>query len=138
MADAVSSLMQGKVIFDPIMEKLWTAAEFVDLLKSNNNAERPDFHVRVVWRSESDGCYAVTKGLRKVGIAELRSEIQNRDHEVLVSGLLLRMAFALFRAPTSTADFEIKEHGDEFKVKRTTDFIEGYQIVKIQRSRDLV
>jgi hypothetical protein len=68
----------------------------------------------VVWKSDLDGHYARTHGLRKVGLEELRTDPQEEDREVLMVGLMTRLAYQLFRKPDDLGPFEFDEFGDVF------------------------
>lgn len=114
LADALSESMGGQVVFDHVSEKLWTSEEFRGMLEKNGNCERPEFHVRVAWKSDEDGSYARTFGLRKLGMVELRTDPQEDDREVLMVGLMTRLAFQLFRKPDEEGPFEFDEYGDTF------------------------
>ncbi len=114
MVDAFSEFMEGSVIFDHVSERIWTAEEFRGFLEKNGNCERPEAHFRVVWKSDEDGSYARTYGMRKIGMDELRTDPQEDDREVLMVGLLTRLAFHLFRKPEEEGPFEFDEYGDIF------------------------
>lgn len=135
LADAMSDLADGLVVYDLVAEKLFTSEEFTGQLESNNNAERPDVHVRVVWHVEDDGYgYATTKGLRKVGLPELKTDPVEPDQEVLVTGLLHRTAHALVRNQDQTSVLEYEEFGDTFIVE-FKDRVGDCTMVGIKRRR---
>ncbi|MBS1707253.1 MAG: hypothetical protein JSS65_00875 [Armatimonadetes bacterium] len=114
LADAVAELTGGTVVFDQVMERLWTAEEFHAALNEKPNCERPDFHVQVAWQEQEDGFYLQTRGLRKVGWPELLSGPHDQDHEVLMRGLMTRLAFHIVRRPAETGPFEFDEFDDTF------------------------
>jgi hypothetical protein len=121
LADAMSDLAEGLIVYDVVCEQIYAAEDFRALLEKNNNAERPDIHVRVVWHLDQDGSgTAATKGLRKVGLAELRTDPVEPDQEVLVTGLLHRAAHQLVRAPSTEGPLEFEEFGDTFILERFT------------------
>lgn len=132
-ADSVGEQAGGLVVFDPVMEKLWTYPEFHALLASNNNAERPDFHFRVVWEKRDEGCYALTRGLRKVGHAEWKVGPVECDQEVLVVGLLLRAGQKVMRQPQELHTFEFEEYGDQFVFTPGEKLIDGQRPVSLVR-----
>ncbi len=132
MADSLSDLMGGLVVFDHVMERMWTADDFREILVKNNNAERPDFHIRVDWVVEADACYARTFGMRKLGWSELRTVDQERDHEVLVTGLMLRLTQQIFRKPEERGPFEFEDFGDSFIIELGEEE-DGFQRVHIKR-----
>jgi hypothetical protein len=136
LADAMVDLAEGLLVYDVVCEQIYSAEDFTALLEKNNNAERPDIHVRVLWQvdaAEGHG-YAVTKGMRKVGMAELRTDPVEADQEVLVAGLLHRMAHQLVRKPEEEGPMEFEEFGDTFILERT-DFDGESTHVSIKRRR---
>lgn len=120
LADTMTDLAEGLIVYDVVCEQLYTAHDFKALLEKNNNTERPDVHVRVLWHvDQADGAgYAVTKGLRKVGLPELKTDPVQADQEVLVTGLLHRAAHSLIREPGTDQAFEFEEFGDTFILER--------------------
>lgn len=132
MADAIAQFMDGYVVFDHVAERMWTAEEFHALLSRNNNAERPEFHVRVAWVDEVGGCYARTFGMPKIGWRELRSEAQDRDQEVLITGLMIRLSHQIFRRPDERGPFEFEEFGDTF-IAELGEAEDGFEIVNLKR-----
>ncbi|MBX3114670.1 MAG: hypothetical protein KF836_08905 [Fimbriimonadaceae bacterium] len=132
MTEAISEMMNGQVVFDHIGEKMWTAEDFRSMLQQTNNTERPEFHVRVQWKQDEDSCYARTYGLRKVGLAELKSDPQESDREVLITGLMMRLAFQLVRKPDEQGPFEFDEFGDLF-ILELGELEDGIRKVAIRR-----
>jgi len=132
MADAIAEMMDGQVVFDHVSEKMWTAEDFHAMLQQTNNTERPEFHIRVKWKLEEDACYARTYGLRKVGLAELKSDPQESDREVLITGLMMRLAFQLVRKPDDVGPFEFDEFGDLF-ILELGELEDGLRRVSIRR-----
>ena len=132
LADTVSDLMGGLVVFDHQAEMLWTSDQFRSVLQHSPNCERPEFHVRVAWKRSEDGAFAQTFGLKKVGLRDLRSDIQEEDHKVLVTGLLMRLAFQLVREPDSAGPWEFDEFGDNFSLRRNGR-IEEHDLIAMTR-----
>ena len=116
LADAMTDLSEGLIVYDVVCEQIYSAEDFRALLEKNNNAERPDMTVRVSWgvdRTDGTG-YAETKGLRKLGMEEMRTDSVEADQEILIVGLLMRVAHELVRDPCKQGPFEYKEYGDTF------------------------
>ena len=136
LADTVSDLAVGTLVYDVVCEQIYSAEDFKSLLESNNNAERPDIHVRAVWkRDEMDNSgYAETKGLRKVGLKEMKTDTVQSDQEILVVGLLLRAAHELMRKPAHEGGFEYEEYGDTFVLEPREEKGE-HTLVSIKRRR---
>ena len=58
--------------------------------------------------------FAETKGLRKLGMEEMRTDAVEADQEILIVGLLMRVAHELVRDPSKEGPFEYEEYGDTF------------------------
>ena len=122
LADAVCHLVDGLVVYDRLAEELMTSSELTSRLKTNGDAERPDFHIRVIWRNEEEGLgFAETRGLRKVGRRELRTDPTESDQQVLISGLLRKMSNAIFASPDTEGPYEYEEYGDKFILEPRDD-----------------
>lgn len=132
LADAVADLTEAKVVYDRVAEKLWTADDFHKFLAANANAERPECHIRVVWTEEPNGFVAKTLGLRKVGNVEIKTDPQEADGEVLITGLMMRLAQHLFRTPEDLGPIELEEFGDVFIIT-LDEPVEGYRQAHITR-----
>ena len=119
LADAVSELTDGLLVYDVVCEQIHTAEEFRDELAANGNAERPEMHVRVLWHVDDDGetGYATTQGMRKLGLPELKTDPVAPDQQVLVTGLLHRTAHQVFRSPKIEEPIEYEEFGDTFIIE---------------------
>lgn len=131
-ADAVASLTGGTVIFDRISQEIWTAEEFHAKLESNNNAERPDFHIRTEWIRTEEGARIVTRGLRKLGMSEWRTDFLPEDYEVLAMALMIRATSMLVRDPNPSFPISLEEYGDTFMIAPDGES-DGYTKVMIQR-----
>ncbi len=136
LADTMTDLAEGLIVYDVVCEQIYTSEDFTALLEKNNNAERPDMHVRVLWHiDDAEGFgFASTKGLRKVGHSELRTDPVEADQEVLISGLLHRAAHQIMRKPEEEGPMEFEEFGDTFILERT-EYKGEYTQVAIKRRR---
>jgi hypothetical protein len=132
-ADTVGEQAGGLVVFDPVMEMMWTYPDFHAMLAANNNTERPDFHLRVLWKREEDSCFAITRGLRKVGVAEWRVGPVECDEEVLVVGLLIRAAQRFMRNLEDSGPYEFEEYGHTFILTLTENLHDGMRPVTLHR-----
>lgn len=135
MADAISELSEGAVIYDTVSEQIWTSEDFHKILSENPNTERPESHIRVVWDRVEDGSFARTLGLRKFGITELKTKVQEEDNERLITGLLMRLAFTSARALNLEDEYEFDEFGDKFVIKTTDILDEDGRVVEITRMK---
>lgn len=135
LADAVSDLTQAQVIYDTVSQELFKSEDFHERLNKTPIVERPDFHVRVIWKTEEQGRYAETRGLLKIGQHEWRSELMEADEEVLIVGLVMRAAFAQFRDPQATGPWEFEEFGDTFIISKTDRIHDGHRLIEIKRRR---
>lgn len=135
LTDAVSGLSDALVIYDTVSQELFKSEDFHDKLNRNPIVERPDYHVRVLWKTEEQGRFAETRGLQKVGHHEWRTELMEADEEVLIVGLVMRAAFAQFRDTQASGPWEFEEFGDTFVIEKTDRIEDGFRIIQIKRRR---
>jgi len=131
-ADAVGELTKGSVVLDRISQEIWTAEDFSARLAANNNAERPDFHIRLDWVRNEEGNRIVTRGLRKLGRREWRTELLPEDYEVLATALMIRATSSLMRDAEPSFPISIEEYGDTFLIE-PAEVEDGFTSVKIYR-----
>jgi len=116
LADAVSELGEGQLIFDVVAEKLMTRAELSDYLRKHAEVSGPDFHTQVVWRAGIDSGYAETRGLVKVGHKELRTPNTPSDQRILVVAVLQEAIRQIWSTPILPETLEIQAFDDRFRV----------------------
>lgn len=116
LADALSDLGGGRVVFDPVTEWIWTAEEFKQALAARPNAEIVSWHLRVAWRPTEAGGRVETRGLRKVGLPELRSEDLPSDHKTLGLALFEEAAGRLWKDRVVPEAMEIELQGARFRL----------------------
>jgi len=114
LADAMSDLTEGTAVFDRITGQVWTASEFHDELAGNNRGSRPTLQVRVFWRCDGEVGRVKTRGLRKVGLAEIETLPLPPDQEVLATGLVMRLAHEGLRKMKLPTQMETEEYGTTF------------------------
>ncbi|MBX3096866.1 MAG: hypothetical protein KF812_08390 [Fimbriimonadaceae bacterium] len=114
LADSMSDLANGTAVFDRITGQVWTSAEFKKELEANNNGARPSLQIRVFWKCDGEVGRVLTRGLRKVGLAELESLPLPPDQEVLATGLMMRLAHEGFRKMKLPNQLETEEYEDQF------------------------
>lgn len=132
LADALADLAGGLCIYDHVTDELFTKEEFAARLEQNNNAERPNIHIRVLWRETASGGIVETRGLRKVGHREWRIGEFERDQEVLATAVVMRAAHRLFRDPALAGPYEVEEFEDVF-VLTPTGTEEGFTRLDVVR-----
>lgn len=114
MASAVAALGQGSVIFDKVQEKLFTVERFDELLNESVDCARPEFHTRILWIADEEVGHAETRGLRKIGLRELRTAPVLPDQRTLVTQLLQEAVGILWKLPTMPPSIEIEIFDDQF------------------------
>jgi hypothetical protein len=132
-ADAIAELGQGSLIYDAIGERLWTRSTLAELLAREPDLTRSDTHLRVIWR-EAGGLHAETRGLKKVGQLELRTEVMADQDRVLVERALLEAATQLWDAAETPAEAAFDWYGDTLHVTFDRPR-EGWRPVRIMRER---
>lgn len=114
LAGAMLDLTEGVAVYDPVMESLWSAEEFRALLSASTVASRPSMHVRTLWQEDGPSAWAETRGLAKVGLAELRTDYVEKDLRVLALHLLEQAAGRALRQMQTPTTLELDEYGDTF------------------------
>jgi hypothetical protein len=115
-AGAVLDLCDGTAVLDRVARVFWLRDDFAGLLGRRPRVDGFDTHCRVVWERWGDGFRARTLGLRKVGRPELVTQVQEEDHESLVTGLLRQAAREAFRDPARQGPWRIEAFGDVFEL----------------------
>lgn len=110
-------LCGGMAVYDPVLERLWTADEFDQELRQTPNAARIDLHLRVAWVEAEDGFHARTKGLRKIGLPELVLGPMDADQEALSLTVVSEAAGRLWKAPVLVDRMEVQAFGDTFELR---------------------
>lgn len=134
LASTLARMLKSELIFDTVSERFWLVEELEAELERSNDAERPDLHVRVVWQETTDGCSARSLGLRKVGLQDIRSGLQDRDHEVIVTDILHHAACRLFAKGAEGLPLEYAAHDDVFEVSPESSS-DGLLTVRLVRKR---
>lgn len=127
MADAMSDLTNALLVYDVVTEQIYKAEAFTKTLADNNNAERSEAHVRVVWVTDQiEGTsFGVTKGLRKNGVTELKTDPVDTDKKTLVITILENVAKTILKGKKIEEPFEIKEFDDTYLIEllpESTDY----------------
>jgi hypothetical protein len=133
MADTVSDLCDGLAVLDRETLEIQTSEEWKQKLSSSVKVDRPDLHVRVVWKQMEEGWTAQTLGLRKIGRDEWQTEPQEKDMEVLAMGIVMNAAHKVFRDPHDEGPFEMESFGGRFHLHLLPERIEGRQLVRLTR-----
>jgi hypothetical protein len=131
LAEAVAELMKGQVIYDRHAQKIWTKAEFQELLQENNNVESSRFHLKTAWTQEGAKHRASLLGLSKIGRYDWIADQLDSDQEVLIMDLLRQSADQLWEG--AEPPLEVEAFGDTFVVDLEGDLIDDMQPVQIKR-----
>lgn len=114
LAAAVCRIVAGTIVYDPVSQAFYTPEDFDKLLGAQEGAERPEAHLRTLKKEGPDGVWYESRGLRKLGCKELRSDFQDTDSDVIVDHLLWEVCLRLFQEPESLGPFEIEAFGGRF------------------------
>ncbi|MBS1721714.1 MAG: hypothetical protein JSS66_01775 [Armatimonadetes bacterium] len=136
LADGVARLLKARLVYDTVAERFWDPTALANELTRDNNAERPDLHLRTLWNVSSDGCRAETLGLRKVGRSELVTALQEPDQETLIVSVVSEAATRMFRNPGISLPLEVLSFGDTFIVEQNGQ-LDGKTLVRLTRRQQL-
>ncbi len=117
LAEAYAELAGGTVIYDRTKEELLTLRELKEALKSHRDITTLEDQVRVIWQIDGQGGRAETRGLRKVGLPELSTQIMEADEEVLVMEVLCEAAKKLWEVGSPSDVVEVVVFGDIFRIE---------------------
>ena len=115
-ADAMAELGDSKLIYDSTGRRLFLKEELEALLRENPDATRVPLHVRAIWKETAASCCAETRGLRKIGLNEIRTGAMEPDEKVLVTQLMELAVDELWATGTMPEDVEVEAYGDQFKL----------------------
>jgi hypothetical protein len=115
-AAAYAALGGGSLIYDQTAERLIPLDAFERDLREHFDVTLPNLHTRVLWKREGEGCRAETRGLRKVGHAELVTPPIESDERTLVGQLLEALIEQLWTTPTLPEQVELEAFEDRFRV----------------------
>lgn len=136
MAEAVSFLSQGTLVYDVVSERISKAEDFSAVLAKSGKVETADFHVRTAWtaNSEDGSLQASTKGFRKIGSPELRTDPVQADMKTLVASLMDEVVKWVYAERVMEGSCNFDQYGDSFTVQ-VSQGTEGFLRVAIKRTR---
>jgi hypothetical protein len=118
LADAVAELGSGSAIFDPISDRLETVEEFRQRLQDHPNQERIDHHLRMIWTLAEVGGVVETRGLRKIGLPELKTNPVPEDERSIVSSVVEELAARLWAGKEKLSpEHELELFGQAFSLR---------------------
>jgi hypothetical protein len=124
-ADAVAELAHGSVIYDRVAERLWTRPELAEALNRDFKGQDSDLHVATRWFGAAEGGWVETRGLRKIGLAEMKTAHMERDQQVLIRAVVELAVEKVWSAVKLDDEIMVTLFDDEFKVvsgKRGAEF----------------
>ena len=135
LALVLSMLGNGAVIYDLIQRELFSTPEFEKLIGKRAESKRAEAHVRVVWEKGLEP-FAMTHGLRKKGLPELRSKPMEADEEFLVTNLMFEAARDVWDKGQLPATTEVEMFGDLFHLSYRPSEKNPGRYVEIQMMRE--
>ena len=119
MALAIADLAGAKVIFDTVSEQLISVDELRETLGRDGNAATAEFHLRIVWTRSGGGGMAETRGLVKVGVPEIATEIADEDQRVLLTAVLEEAAKQAWQLRALPPSLTVEAYQDLFELQVT-------------------
>lgn len=116
LAAALADAAEGRVIYDVVAERFWLPSELHAALAEDPDARRHAIHVTLHWRRHAEVGTAETRGLRKLGLPELRSDSAAFDQEVLVLELMAQAVEEVWSGRVIPAELAVRDYGDEFRL----------------------
>lgn len=135
-ADAVADLGGGSVIFDVKAEKLMDRQEVEDDLKANFDATGYLIHTQVIWRRTAAGGVAETRGLGKIGLADLRTGEMEPDQRVIATNVMTEAIRCIWDNGDLPESVEVVSFDDTFKVQfeKMKNALTKVRILRVQIS----
>jgi hypothetical protein len=116
-SDAVADLAEGLVVYDVSQGRMWSRDDLRRALAEDLDATRCEMHVRTIWRDLAAECIAETRGLKKLGVPELRTVPMESDEQVLVTQVLQDAVDRVWTQNHLGEEVEVEEYGDTFKIQ---------------------
>lgn len=98
LTDAMAEIAQCPVLYDLVLEALYTPSEYHAILTANKRHRIHDLHLRVDWVPATSGGIVRTWGLQKVGLPELETAPLPSDQQVLSTAALEHFAREMMEA----------------------------------------
>jgi len=130
-ADAMAELGNGKIIFDVKARKLITREELMQVLKENFDATICSLHTDVIWKKSGRGGTVETRGLNKIGVAELKSGELELDQRVIATTVMTEAVKSLWDLGTLPETLEVKSFDDTFSIL-VEDGMANVRILRVQ------
>jgi hypothetical protein len=135
-ADAVAELSGGEAIFDVKAERLMSRSELETALRENFDATVSSLHTQVVWKKTSRGAVVETRGLTKIGLAELRTGEMEADQRVIATNVMTEAVRCIWDNGILPESVEVTTFDDTFKVQfeKMKDALTKVRILRVQAS----
>jgi len=131
-ANAVAHLGNGALIYDRTTERMIPRDELDRELAASVDATRPEIHLRVLWKGALTGGHVETRGLVKIGIAEMMTGNTTADQRLIVSQIVEQAAEQVWRAAEMPERLDVDAYGDQFRV--VVDQVKNrLALVRVQR-----
>jgi hypothetical protein len=115
-ADSVARLAGSPVIYDHIACTLYTPEKLAEVLRDNFDATKPEVHVRLVWTPHTAGGHMETKGLMKIGLPEIKTDVVEADQQILIRSVLEEAVDKTWKEATIPDPWEVEVYGDLFQI----------------------
>ena len=133
-ADAVAAIGDGKASFDVKGERLFSRADLQAELSQNFDATVSSIHANVFWKPSVRGGIAETKGLCKIGISDLRTDMLEIDQQVIATTVLSEAVKRIWELGSLPPSVDVTTFDDTFKVQvdRVKDETASIRILRVQ------
>lgn len=121
LTEAVAVLGGGQAIFDASAERLLRLEDLQKQLSDDSDATRSGLHLHVFSHPATQGIVVETRGLIKIGIAELRTRPIESDMRILAVAILEDAARQIWELGVLPDELEVEAYGDRFLVQIEPD-----------------
>lgn len=134
-ACAMAELGGAKIIYDVTQAKMISLEELTDRLTEDPDGTRPELNLRATWdKTEENGGCALSHGLTKIGIPELRSAPVDLDERWLATTIMEDAARQIWQLGTTPESVDVSAYDDNFKVL-VEETLKGPSRVRIIREQ---
>jgi hypothetical protein len=105
-------------------------------LKASLDATAYAIHTQVIWRPSPNGGVAETRGLSKIGLADLRTGEMEVDQRVLATRVMTEAIRCIWDNGELPESVEVMSFDDTFKVQfeKMKDALTRVRILRVQAS----
>jgi hypothetical protein len=116
-AEAYATLADAHVLLDVQRDRMMTVDEFLASARETPDLAGAQMHIDVTAQDDDDALVVKTKGLEKVGHADLVAMTSDRDFRTILTLLLEQAVDRLWKLDAMPRELDIEAFGDHFLLR---------------------